>query len=113
MKVLEKMGWPYWVISLIMGVIVPLVLTWLEINPVWRFGGLLVILNGALAIWLGRRIARRHQPGWWLLIWPVWYFIGAFGILPHYTRYFALVYLCLVYLAYGLTATALLQESKD
>ncbi|KRN02610.1 hypothetical protein FD13_GL001834 [Levilactobacillus senmaizukei DSM 21775 = NBRC 103853] len=105
MAFLEKIGWRYWVIGIIMGIALPGLATLVGISPVWRFGGLLVIINGCLAIAIGRAIYRRTQPGWWLLIWPIIYLLGALWFLPRYTRYFAIVYLCVSYLAYGLTQT--------
>lgn len=105
MAVLNKLGWRYWLIGIVMGLLLPAVATWLNISPVMRFGGLLLLVNGGLAIWLGRLIYRHTQPGWWLLIWPVVYLLGAYWFLPQYTLYFAVVYLCLSYLGYGLTQT--------
>lgn len=75
------------------------------LSPVWRFGGLLLLINGGLAIGLGRRIYQHAQPGWWLLIWPLTYLVGAIGWLPQYTWYLAIVYLCLSYVSYGLAQT--------
>ncbi|WP_125681167.1 hypothetical protein [Levilactobacillus yonginensis] len=111
MAFLERIGWRYWVVALIMGLGLPALAMGIGLSPVWRFGGLLVIINGCLAIVLGRDIYRRTQPGWWLLIWPVIYLLGAVWFLPKYTRYFAIVYLCLSYLAYGLTQNKIEKES--
>lgn len=105
MAFLEKIGWHYWIVALVMGIVVPALATAIGISPVMRFGLLLVIINGCVAIILGRLIYRKTQPGWWLLIWPVIYLAGALWFLPGYTRYFAIVYLCVSYLAYGLART--------
>ncbi|KRL97605.1 hypothetical protein FD28_GL001691 [Levilactobacillus hammesii DSM 16381] len=94
-----------------MGIVVPAVVAWIGIGPVWRFGGLLAIVNGGLAVALGRAMYRRTQPEWWLLIWPLVYWLGAYLFLPQYTWYFAIVYLCLSYLGYGLTQTKKTIES--
>lgn len=111
MAFFERIGWRYWIISVIMGIAVPALVAWIGIDPVLRFGGLLALVNGCLAIGLGRMIYRRSHPGWWLLIWPVVYLIGAYLFLPQYTIYFAVVYLCLSYLSYGLTQTKKIVES--
>ncbi|MFC6288669.1 hypothetical protein [Levilactobacillus angrenensis] len=111
MAFLEKIGWRYWVLAIIMGVGLPALATLVSVGPVWRFGLWLVLINGCLAIGVGRVIARKLQPGWWLLIWPVIYCVGAWWFLPRYTRYFAIVYVCLSYLAYGLTQAKI--ESKS
>ncbi|WP_125545658.1 hypothetical protein [Levilactobacillus lindianensis] len=111
MAVLERIGWRYWLVSLGMGLVVPALATWIGISPVWRFGGLLIVINGLLAVMLGRWIFRRSQPGWWVIVWPVVYLIGSMLFLPQYTRYFAIVYLCLSYLGYGLTQTKKSVES--
>ncbi|WP_395430325.1 hypothetical protein [Levilactobacillus parabrevis] len=111
MAFLERVGWRYWAVGLVMGMIVPAVLSWLGVSPVWRFAGLLVIVNGGLAVALGRRIYRRTQPGWWLIIWPLVYLLGSYLFLPQYTWSFAVVYLCLAYLGYGLTETKQAIES--
>ena len=101
----EKIGWRYWVLAVIVGIGLPIVSTLIGLSPVWRFGGLLLLINGGLAIGLGRRIYQHAQPGWWLLIWPLTYFVGAIGWLPQYTWYLAIVYLCLSYVSYGLAQT--------
>ena len=103
MAFLERIGWRYWLVAIVMGLALPALATGIGISPVMRFGGLLVIINGCLAIILGRLIYRKTQPGWWLLIWPLIYLAGSLWFLPRYTRYFAIVYLCISYLAYGLT----------
>ncbi|WP_225423482.1 hypothetical protein [Levilactobacillus suantsaii] len=99
--------------GVVVGVGLPALAMGLGLDPVWRFGGLLLILNGGVSIGLGHFVATRQRPWWLLLVFPVFYFIGASGFLPGYTRYFALVYLCLSYLAYGLTVTAQAEESKN
>lgn len=76
----------------------------------WAKSGLaiwwLIVTNQwGLAIGLGRRIYQHAQPGWWLLIWPLTYLVGAIGWLPQYTWYLAIVYLCLSYVSYGLAQT--------
>ncbi|KIR09354.1 hypothetical protein RA16_03520 [Levilactobacillus brevis] len=101
----EKIGWRYWVLAVIVGIGLPIVSTLIGLSPVWRFGGLLLLINGGLAIGLGRRIYQHAQPGWWLLIWPLTYLVGAIGWLPQYTWYLAIVYLCLSYVSYGLAQT--------
>lgn len=111
MAFLERMGWRYWGLGLVMGLIVPAVLAWISIGPVWRFGLFLVLINGGIAVATGRMIYQRTQPGWWLVIWPLCYLVGAYLLLPQYTWYFAVVYLCLAYLGYGLTQTKKISES--
>ncbi|AWP46696.1 hypothetical protein DIS17_11060 [Levilactobacillus brevis] len=101
----EKIGWRYWMLAVIVGIGLPIVSTLIGLSPVWRFGGLLLLINGGLAIGLGRRIYQHAQPGWWLLIWPLTYLVGAIGWLPQYTWYLAIVYLCLSYVSYGLAQT--------
>lgn len=101
----EKIGWRYWVLAVVVGIGLPVGSTLIGLSPVWRFGGLLLLINGGLAIGLGRRIYQHAQPGWWLLIWPLTYFVGAIGWLPQYTWYLAIVYLCLSYVSYGLAQT--------
>lgn len=101
----EKIGWRYWVLAVIVGIGLPIVSTLIGLSPVWRFGGLLLLINGGLAIGLGRRIYQHAHPGWWLLIWPLTYLVGAIGWLPQYTWYLAIVYLCLSYVSYGLAQT--------
>ena len=112
MAFLEKMGWRYWAVGLIVGVGFPALAAWLQVSPVWRFGGLLLVINGSLALIMGRMIAQRQRSAWLLLSLPVGYLIGAYVFLPHYTQSFSLVYLCLSYLAYGLTVAAQ-TESKN
>ncbi|WP_125579898.1 hypothetical protein [Levilactobacillus cerevisiae] len=102
MAFLERIGWRYWVVAIVMGLALPALATVVGISAVMRFGLLLIIINGCLAIVLGRLIYRKAQPGWWLLIWPLIYLAGSLWFLPQYTYYFAIVYLCVSYLAYGL-----------
>ncbi|MGJ3846910.1 hypothetical protein ACLOCF_03410 [Levilactobacillus brevis] len=52
----EKIGWRYWVLAVIVGIGLPIGSTLIGLSPVWRFGGLLLLINGGLAIGLGRRI---------------------------------------------------------
>lgn len=112
MAFFKKMGWRYWIVGLVVGVVFPALAAWIQLSPVWRFGGLLVVINGSLALVLGRLIAKRQRSAWLLFSLPVGYLIGAYAFLPHYTQYFSLVYLCVSYLAYGLTVAAQ-AESKD
>lgn len=114
MEILKKLGWPYWCVGLVMGVMVPLLANAIDVSAVVRFGGLLLVINGGIAITIGRLMARRQQPLWWLLIWPGLYLVGATLFLPQYTQYFALVYLCLSYLTVGLSTMPKRQtESKN
>ncbi|CAJ1227615.1 hypothetical protein LZY01_01800 [Levilactobacillus zymae] len=113
MAFLEKMGWRYWLTGLIMGIVLPALATLLNISTVMRFGGLLLVINGGVAIAVGRLVALKARPMWLLLVLPALYLVGAYGFLPAYTRYFALVYLCVSYLAYGLTATTQTTQSES
>lgn len=97
-----------------MGLLIPALANVIDVSAVVRFGGLLLVINGGIAITIGRLIAKRRQPSWWLLIWPALYLVGAYLSLPQYTWYFALVYLCLSYLTAGLSATPKIQsETKN
>ncbi|MDT7014555.1 hypothetical protein [Levilactobacillus namurensis] len=110
---LKKLGWPYWVVGICLGLVVPAVAQLLAVSAVIRFGILLLVINGGAAIAVGRVIARRQQPKWWVLIFPVCYWLGAYAFLPRYTQYFALVYLCLSYLTAGLSTMVTTQETKN
>lgn len=103
MNLFKKIGWPYWVVGIAMGVVVPLLMKALGLSAVLRFGGLLILVNGGIAIATGRLIVRKQQPRWWLLIWPVWFLVGAMLAWPQYTWAFAVVYLCVAYLTAGLS----------
>jgi len=114
MNILKKLGWPYWVVGIVMGLLIPALMQVIDVSAVVRFGGLLLVINSGIAITIGRVVARRKQPRWWLFIWPVLYVLGAYLFLPQYTQYFALVYLCLSYVTAGLSTIPNIQsETKN
>lgn len=65
---------------------------------------ILLLVNGGYSIWAGRRMARLQVRGWQILVFPLFYLLGVhFFNIAHYTYYFALVYLGMIYLAKSLT----------
>ncbi|ANZ61897.1 hypothetical protein AYR62_05140 [Secundilactobacillus paracollinoides] len=102
---LKRIGWPYWVISLILGVIIPYILErMISFGAMVHLGIIFGILYTICAGVMGWAVKRRGQSVWFIWILPVIYAVGLYFVGPLHATYFAPVYLCVAYLAYGLSA---------
>ena len=90
------------VISLVMGIpVTGLAARSGLISRVLMVGGLLLIINSGLSIWLGKRLVTRKSG---MLFWfPGAYLLGAYQFAPRYMWPFALVYLGISYLAWSMS----------
>ncbi|PWG00753.1 hypothetical protein [Levilactobacillus bambusae] len=105
-EIINRIGWPYWLVGVGLGIVVPWVLVTAGMAPWLIFCLLLSIVNTMTSIIIGRVIQRRNGSWAWMLIWPLCFAIGAELFLKPYMIVFAIVYLCLSYMSYGLSATA-------
>lgn len=102
-QVREKIDWKLWIISIVMGLIVtPAAVKLPFISRIILMSVFLVIINGGLSIWIGNYLSNNRR-GWSLFIFPVVYLVGAYFFAPHYTWYFAIIYLGVSYLSWSLT----------
>lgn len=105
MTVIKRIGWPYWVLSIILGIAVPVLLDNVSIGGLWRSGVIYGLIYAVVAGLIGHFVKRRGD-GWWLIfLLPVLFALGIQLSGPKYALYFVPVYLCISYLAYGLSAT--------
>lgn len=104
MTVLKRISWPFWMVSIILGIVVPILLYGSSISGLWRSGVIYGLLYSVTAGLIGH-VIKRHGDGWWrLLVLPVLFALGILMSGPRYALYFAPMYLCISYLAYGLSA---------
>ncbi|MCH5461279.1 hypothetical protein HC026_01180 [Lactobacillus sp. LC28-10] len=103
--ILKRIGWPYWVLSIILGAVLPMILSIVPISEMWRSGVIYGLIYSVAAGLIGSFIKRRDDNWWQLFLFPVLFALGIQLSGPEYVIYFALVYLCISYLAYGLSAT--------
>ncbi|MTV81267.1 hypothetical protein [Secundilactobacillus folii] len=101
--ILKRLGWPYWLLSLVLGIGFPIMLRNLAIGGMWRSGIIYGLLYSVIAGVLGSLVKRRGDAWWLLFVLPILFAIGVFLSGPQYAIYFAAVYLCIGYLSYGLT----------
>ncbi|KRN25992.1 hypothetical protein FD14_GL000098 [Secundilactobacillus similis DSM 23365 = JCM 2765] len=101
--ILKRFGWPYWAVGLVMGLFVPILLQQVTIDPVWHSGVIFGLVNSVLAGVIGYLVKHRGEAGWLILVLPVIFAVGIWVSGPAYAIYFAISYLCISYLAYGLT----------
>lgn len=103
MTVLKRISWPFWTVSIILGLVVPILLHSISISGLWRSGVIYGLLYSVTAGLIGH-LVKRHGDGWWrLFVLPVLFALGIFMSGPKYALYFAPMYLCISYLAYGLS----------
>lgn len=101
--ILKRIGWPYWAMNLLLGLVLPILLHNVSIGGMWRSGVIYGLLYTIIAGLIGFFVKRRGD-AWWLLFGlPVLFALGVLLSGPNYAIYFALVYLCISYLSYGLT----------
>ncbi|ANK59621.1 hypothetical protein [Loigolactobacillus backii] len=92
----------YFLISLLLTFILPLISRALHISSVIRIGWGFIIVNGIAAILFGLQVARKKRPAWLILIFPFLFTLAVYFLYGKYAYWFALIYLCLSYLSYGL-----------
>lgn len=83
--------------------IVPIISVTLGLNDIMKVGFVLLGANVVYAIVLGLYLGAKKMSWLILLFFPVLYFIGYKYFFDGYAVYFTAVYLCLTYLAYGIT----------
>lgn len=103
--ILKRIGWPYWVLSIILGMVMPIILSLVPISEMWRSGVVYGVIYSVAAGLIGFFVKRRGDSWWQIFLLPVLFALGILLSGPKYVIYFALVYLCISYLAYGLSAT--------
>lgn len=105
MTILKRIGWPYWAVSIVLGVVLPIILHSISIGGMWRSGMIYGLGYSIIAGLLGYFVKHRGERWWLLFTLPVLFSLGIYLSGPKYALYFAPVYLCISYLAYGLSAT--------
>lgn len=101
-ELLDRYRWQFILsISLILGILLPFVVELVSLNPAWRFGLFLLVVNGFWSAWVGKLIKPLPYNGIWLFAWPVCFLIGNWLFYPKYSYIFALVYLGISYMVYG------------
>ena len=102
---LKRIGWPYWVISLILGVVIPYLLEKIiSLGAMVHLGIIFGIVYPILAGLIGWYVKRHDESVWVIWILPVIFAVGLYFVGPLHATYFAPVYLCVAYLTYGLSA---------
>jgi len=104
MTILKRIGWPYWALSIVLGVVLPVLLHSISIGGLWRSGVIYGLIYSVTAGVIGHYVKRRGDSWWLLFVLPVLFALGILVSGPKYAIYFAPVYLCISYLAYGLSA---------
>jgi hypothetical protein len=96
----------YGLISLLLAFILPYLSRTIGISHVVRIIWLFIVINMITAVTIGYLVARKRQPVWLILIFPVLFTLGVYVFYGHYAYWFAPIYLCLSYLSYGLRKPA-------
>ncbi len=93
----------YVAISTALAFVVPILFTYFNTTDAHRIGFILFGIYVVYAVGVGLYAGRVSERFWVLLVFPVIYFIGYRFFFDGYARYFALVYLALSAVSYGIT----------
>jgi hypothetical protein len=83
--------------------VVPIIFVTLQIDDTIKIGCILFGINVFYSVIVGLYAGKQQHMWIFLLLFPIVYFIAYRYFFDGYARYFALVYLCLTYLSYGIT----------
>ncbi|BAP85720.1 hypothetical protein LOOC260_111810 [Paucilactobacillus hokkaidonensis JCM 18461] len=103
-KLVKQLDWPLLCWSIGLGIILSYIIEFAPfIHRASSVFVVLILVNGAYSIYQGIKTANAKLGRWRLFVFPICYLIGAYLVLPKYTYYFGLVYLCVSYLSYAMT----------
>ncbi|MCT1176734.1 hypothetical protein [Pediococcus pentosaceus] len=107
MKKINKWGlsihWRYILFAFLIGIVLPIILKLCHTPSVMIVLWLLIVFNVLASYTFGNLIKSNGLHFIFLFVFPILYLMGAFIILPHYSYYFTIVYLCVELLSYNLS----------
>lgn len=98
---LKRLGWPFWLLGLVLGLLVPFLLGTIHSDSIIRDGLVYGVIYLVIAGVIGTLIKRRQANPAFLWLFPLFFLLGTWLVGPPDTISFALVYLCVSYLSYG------------
>ncbi|KRL01273.1 hypothetical protein FC81_GL001414 [Liquorilactobacillus capillatus DSM 19910] len=93
----------YLTVAFAISLVVPIIFTELNFSDIQKIGFALFGVNVIYAILSGLTVGFKKEPAVYLLFFPIIYLLGVKLFFESYAYYFALVYLAITYLAYGIT----------
>lgn len=101
--VMNDSHWRYWLVALLIGLCLPVVLELCHTPSAMVDLWYMIVLNSLTSFAFGNLIKSNKLPWYLLFVFPLAFLVGAWIILPHYSYYFAIIYLCIEFLSYNLT----------
>ena len=95
--------WRYIFFAFIIGIALPIILKLCKTPSFMIVLCLLIVINIFSSYAFGNLIKSNKLHFMFLFVFPLLYLVGAFIILPHYSYYFAIVYICVEILSYNLS----------